>query len=266
MKNALYISGGSHVALLLIATVGIPFFSTPRDVEMVIIPVEMVEIAKETATQEIAKRVEPKDKPAPPDRPRRAAELPPPPPKMASTMPLMDQPKDKPAPKPKPEVRAEAPTVSPRSRPRPPSRMTSDRMAALLNKIPETQSVTERLTERFGEREQKATSLDVRRQTMSIVAAIQKKIYGCWNPPSGAFEAGTLKVTVFFSLSRDGSIMGQPRIDDYVRMSGPQRTAADSARRAVLSCAPFSDLELPSDMYDYWRDIKMNFDPSAMIS
>lgn len=255
------------MVLMFIALVGIPFFSTPRDVEMVIIPVEMVEIAKETATQEIARRVEPQDKPTPPDRPvRRDAPLPPPP-KMASSMPLLDQPKDKPTPKPKPVERAEAPSVSPRSKPSPKSRPSRLDLAALLNKVPETESVTDRLTERFGEREQKATSLDVRRQTMSIIAAIQKKIQDqCWNPPSGALDAGNLRVTVFFSLSRDGNIMGQPRIDDYVRMTGPQRTAADSARRAVLSCAPYSDLELPRDMYDYWRDIKMNFDPSAMIS
>lgn len=260
------------MGLFLAATFGIPWFDTPRDMEMQIIPVEMVDIAEVTKTVEIAKLPEPtKEKPKPPEkRPERvAAALPPPPPKMASTMPLLEQPKEKPAakPKPKPVQRAEAPRVAPRSRPKPPSRFSSDRIAALLNKIPESQSATERLAEKYGQQEQQMTSLDVRRQTMSISAAIQKKIQDqCWNPPAGALEAGTLKVTVYMQLTPDGDLARPPTADDYSRMSGPLKVAADSALRAVRMCAPYSDLELPQNLYDQWREIKMNFDPSGMIS
>ncbi|MBL4601518.1 MAG: cell envelope integrity protein TolA [Emcibacteraceae bacterium] len=140
-------------------------------------------------------------------------------------------------------------------------------MAALLNKIPEKLSITERLAERFGPKEQKATSLDVQRQTMSIKAAFRLKIEGeCWNPPSGALDAGKLIVVVNFNLSQDGRIIGQPRADDYARMSGPLKVAADSALRAVRMCAPYSDLKLPKDMYDQWKEIKLTFDPSDMLS
>ena len=260
------------MGLFLAATFGIPWFDTPRNMEMQIIPVEMVDIAKVTKTIEIAKLPEPtKEKPKPPERRtvRSEAALPPPPPKMASNMPLLEQPKEKPAAKLKPKLvqRAEAQPVSPRSRPKPPSRFSSDRIAALLNKIPESQTATERLAEKYGQQQQQMTSLDVRRQTMSISAAIQKKIQDqCWNPPAGALEAGTLKVTVYMQLTPDGDLARSPTADDYNRMSGPLKVAADSALRAVRMCAPYSDLQLPQNLYDQWREIKMNFDPSGMIS
>lgn len=192
------------MTLFSVAAFGIPWFDTSEDFEMQIIPVEMVDISDVTKTVEIAKLPEPtKDKPRPPEkRPERVAELPPTPPKMASSMPLLDQPTEKPKVKPAPPVkRAEAPSVAPRSRPKPPTRFTASRVAALLNKVEEKQSVTERLAERYGQQEQQMTSLDVQRQTMSISAAIQKKIEDqCWNPPSGALDAGSLKVTVYMFL------------------------------------------------------------------
>ena len=171
-------------------------------------------------------------------------------------MPLLEQPKIKPAakPQPRPVQRAEVPRVAPRQRPKPPSRFSSDRIAALLNKIPKSQTATERLAEKYGQQEQQMTSLDVRRQTMSISAAIQKKIQDqCWNPPAGALEAGTLKVTVYIQLTPDGDLARPPTADDYNRMSGPFKVAADSALRAVRMCAPYSDLELPQNLYDQWR-------------
>ncbi len=270
MKNALIISGIFHLSLLVFAAMDVPWFDTVENAEMQVIPVEMVDIAEVTKTVEIAKVPEPqRDKPKPPEKqPERMAELPPPPPKMQSTMPLPTQTAEKPAEKPKPPVkRAEAPQVQPRSRPKPPSRYSADRIAALLNKVPEKESVIESLAERFGPQEQQATSLDVQRQTMSISAAIRKKIEDqCWNPPSGALDAGSLRVTVVMYLTPDGSLARTPVAEDYARMAGAQKVAADSALRAVRMCAPYSDLNLPKEMYDQWREIKMNFDPSEMIS
>lgn len=255
------------------AAMDIAWFDSYEDAEMQIIPVEMVDISDVTKTVEIAKLPEPqKEKPKPPEkRPERQTELPPPPPKMQSTMPLPTQAKQ-PEAKPKPPVqRAAAPAVTQRARPKPPSRFTTDRIAALLNKVPETQSVTERLAERYAEQEQQATSLDVQRQTMSISAAIQKKIEEqCWNPPSGALDAGSLKVKVHMYLTTDGALARPPQVEDYNRMGGAGqaalRTAADSALRAVRMCAPYSDLKLPQEMYDQWREVILNFDPSGMIS
>lgn len=268
MKNALIISGIFHVSLLITAAMDIPWFDSVENVEMVIIPVEILPISDETKTMEIAKTPEPdREKPEPPTRPERRAEMPPPPPRMQSNMPLLAE-AEKQTSKPKPPVkRAQAPTVSPRSRPKPPSRFSADRVAALLNKIPDEQSATDRLAEKYGQQEQQMTSLDVQRQTMSISAAIQKKIEDqCWNPPSGALDAGSLKVRVYMYLTLDGELARPPAADDYARMNGPLKVAADSALRAVRMCAPYSDLNLPKNMYDRWQELILNFDPSGMIS
>ena len=39
------------------------------------------------------------------------------------------------------------------------------------------------------------------------------------------------------------------------------RAFVETARRAVLRCAP---LELPDDLYSYWREFELNFDPRLM--
>ena len=44
--------------------------------------------------------------------------------------------------------------------------------------------------------------------------------------------------------------------------AGIERAAAESARRAVLACAPYS---LPSDKYEAWADVIVHFDPRDMF-
>ena len=268
MKNALTISGLFHVVLLVTAAMEIPWFDSVENSEMVIIPVEILQFAKETRTKEIAKfpNIE-REKPKPPEkRPIRQAKLPPPPPKMLSTMPLPNQ-VQRPTKNIKvADLRSVAPEISQREKPKPPSRYNSDRIAQLLNKVPKKENVIEQLSDRLGSQDQQATSLDVRRQVMSISSAIQKKIEDqCWNPPSGALDAGSLKVRVKFYLTQEGKLARPPVADDYVRMAGSMKVAADSALRAVRMCAPYSDLKLPQEMYDQWREVILNFDPSGMI-
>ena len=267
MKTPIITSSIFHVGVLIFASQDITWFDGHVDRPMEIIPIEMVDIADVTKLQEITKLPEPdQEKPAPPKRPERRAEMPPPPPRMQSSMPLPES-ASKPAAKPKaPVKRAQAPTVSPRSKPDRPSRFSAARVAALLNKIPEEQSATDRLAEKYAKQAQQMTSLDVRRQTMSISVAIQKKIEDqCWNPPSGALDAGSLKVKVYMYLTLDGELT-RVFAEDYTRMNGPLKVAADSALRAVRMCAPYSDLKLPKNMYDQWREVIMNFDPSGMLS
>ncbi len=267
MKHSLVISGIVHTGLLVFAAMDIPWFDSVEDAEMIVIPVEVLPIAEETRTMEIAELPDPeREKPKPPEqRPQRVENLPPPPPGMQSTMPLPTQPvEEKPAPKPKPPVqRAQAPTVTPKSKPRPPSRLD---IAALRNLVPE-QSLEERIAEKIGPQEQQATSLDVQRQTMSISAAIRKKIEDqCWSPPVGADTSQSLRVTVQVYLAPTGELARPPVAEDYARMNGFLKVAADSALRAVRMCAPYDDINLPKEMYDQWKEIKMNFDPTQMVS
>lgn len=92
----------------------------------------------------------------------------------------------------------------------------------------------------------------------SLAAAIKAQVTRCWNPPVGQARPST--VTLRLQLARDGSLARPPEIVAQTGESDPalRRPFDESARRAVLQCAP---LRLPAEMYDAWRDVELNFDP-----
>jgi hypothetical protein len=92
--------------------------------------------------------------------------------------------------------------------------------------------------------------------------ALRGQIQRCWNVPAGAADAQDLKVSVQFRLDPSGALDGAPRIVSGGGGAGIERAAAESARRAVLACAPYS---LPSDKYEAWADVIVHFDPRDMF-
>jgi hypothetical protein len=101
--------------------------------------------------------------------------------------------------------------------------------------------------------------------TQSELAALQARLYQCWNPPVGVREAGELVVTVRISLLQDGSLATQPQLVSVGLASNPLATvAAESAMRAVVQCSPFGDILRP-EKYSLWREIDFVFDPRAML-
>jgi colicin import membrane protein len=136
---------------------------------------------------------------------------------------------------------------------------TLDRVAALLNK--------EKPSGGGAKRSQEVASLGGDRTTggsklsQSEMDALRGQIEKCWNIPAGAEDAKDLKVSIKFKLDRTGVIEGSPQILSGGG-EGIERAAAESARRAVLQCAPYT---LPADKYDAWADVIVNFDPSDMF-
>ena len=57
------------------------------------------------------------------------------------------------------------------------------------------------------------------------------------------------------ALEELGKFLGEVDNQAYAR------AFVETARRAVLRCAP---LELPDDLYSYWREFELNFDPRLM--
>ncbi|MDA1133214.1 MAG: cell envelope integrity protein TolA, partial [Proteobacteria bacterium] len=102
--------------------------------------------------------------------------------------------------------------------------------------------------------------------SLSETDAFRAKVESCWSIPAGAREAADLVVTLRIFLNPDGSLAGRPEIVDGERMNRPGgeffRTAAESAIRAVLRCAPYE--MLPAAKYDSWRDIRLTFDPREL--
>jgi colicin import membrane protein len=63
-------------------------------------------------------------------------------------------------------------------------------------------------------------------------------------------------------LTPTGEVEGRPEIVEGGGASGIERAMADSARRAVMRCAPYN---LPAEKYETWADVTVNFDPTDMF-
>lgn len=98
--------------------------------------------------------------------------------------------------------------------------------------------------------------------TMSEIDALKSSLHRCWSPPRGVREAGALRVTVGIDLNPDGTLAGHPRVLTSAYDSLTQ-IAAESAVRAVYTCAPFN--MLPPEKYALWRNIEFTFDPREML-
>jgi hypothetical protein len=88
----------------------------------------------------------------------------------------------------------------------------------------------------------------------------------CWNVPAGLREAQELRVVLAAELTATGDV-----VDGSIRLLDPDpvpdtrfQRAFDAGRRALIRCAPYSDL--PRDKYAQWRSIEVVFDPEGMVS
>ncbi len=136
----------------------------------------------------------------------------------------------------------------------------ADEVAALLNRERPSGGGAQRSTQEAalgGRRTTGGSSL-----SQSEMDALRGQIQRCWNVPAGASDAQNLKVSVKFRLDPSGSLDGRPEIVAGGGAGGIERAAAESARRAVLQCAPYN---LPADKYDAWADVIVHFDPSEMF-
>jgi colicin import membrane protein len=94
------------------------------------------------------------------------------------------------------------------------------------------------------------------------IDALRRRLAQCWNPPAGIADAGKLSVVIRVLFRKDGSVAAPPQT-----VAGPPSALgpamAESAKRAILSCQPFTMLN-PAH-YEQWRDMEINFDPSEML-
>jgi colicin import membrane protein len=146
------------------------------------------------------------------------------------------------------------------SKPKSEEKFDADAISALLNKQKPSGGGAKRSTQQASLGGEKSNGGD--KLSQNEMDALRQKLGGCWSIPAGVDDASTLKVSVRFQLDRSGSLQGRPQVVAGGAASGPGRTAAESAVRAVQKCAPFN---LPSDKYDTWSEVVVNFDPSDMF-
>jgi colicin import membrane protein len=146
----------------------------------------------------------------------------------------------------------------------------ADRLAALLNKDPTKRGApqsaepptkeTTNTGPTAGAREGADTVLSVREQDL-LKGQISAQLRGCWKLPGGGGGIETTVVSLKWHLNPDGSLDGEPEIDQP--QSGQVfQIAAEAAIRAVKGCSPFN---LPPDKYLAWKTIIWNFDPREMM-
>ncbi len=139
----------------------------------------------------------------------------------------------------------------------------TDRIAALLNKIPDAggQPAAKDAPEDTPKKPVHGQSNGTQ-MTMSVndIDALRAKIAQCWSPPPGGLGADQIVVKIRLQLNEDGTLTGYPSVAN----SGSSpffQAAADSAVRAVYQCQPYT---LPAEKFSVWRDMILNFDPRQM--
>ncbi len=303
MKKSLATSFLLHVMVLLAGMIVLPSAKEYTVEKLESVPIDLVTISEFTKLRAQKKDEKPEPEPEPP-KPEKAEEKPEPepearpepkpqpeiaalPPEPEAPRPpepvAPEQPKPEARPEPEPapaakpqtaekKVEKATPAPRPRVKPRRPRRppvkkrrkFDVDRIAALLNKVPDANSgrrsagrETARL--RPGEVDQsRGTDALI---TMDERAALRAQIERCWNPPIGVRDAQDLLVRLRIRLKPDGSLESAPQI---VNKGSSQyfQVAAESAMRAIRRCQPFT---MPPEKYRSWREIIVNFDPREMI-
>ena len=98
--------------------------------------------------------------------------------------------------------------------------------------------------------------------SQSEIDALRRRLGECWNPPPGAANGGQLKVVLRVLFKPDATVATPPQL--VAATASPFGPAmAESAKRAILTCQPFTMLR--ADHYQQWKDIEITFDPREMF-
>jgi outer membrane biosynthesis protein TonB len=98
--------------------------------------------------------------------------------------------------------------------------------------------------------------------TQSEIDALRARISSCWSPPAGVEASTKVYVVLRVLFRQDGSVGGEPvLVEATASPLGP--ALAESAKRALLLCQPFTMLK--PEHYDQWKDMELKFDPHELL-
>ena len=167
--------------------------------------------------------------------------------------------------KPKQEAKAEPQPLPPKKPPvpkkQPEQKFDANKIAALLDKRDPTRAAA------TGAQINRNASLgaanaNAARLTQSEIDAFRRRVASCWTIPVGAEGADNLKVVFRVLFRRDGTVeRGPDPVEGSASPYGP--AFADSGRRAILQCQPYTMLR--PEHYDSWKDIEIGFTPRDMF-
>ena len=98
--------------------------------------------------------------------------------------------------------------------------------------------------------------------SQSELDALRARLSQCWSPPPGVDVSSDLFVVLHVLFKPDASLASEPAVvESSASALGP--ALADSAKRALLLCQPFTMLK--PEHYDQWKDIEVKFDPHELL-
>lgn len=99
--------------------------------------------------------------------------------------------------------------------------------------------------------------------TISEIDAIAGRLRACWNLDPGAKGAQNMIIEIRAHLNPDGNVRKVDILDtSRYNNDAHFRSVAESARRAVHICAPYTVFsERYSDKYDKWKTMLIRFNP-----
>jgi hypothetical protein len=220
---------------------------TPKPVEQTADKVGKQDIKTETA----AAKQQPQPDPKPPEKTQTK---PPPDYKPDQIAQLLKKDTNKQPPKPDPKPSPDKPQKDA-------PKFNADQVAQLLDhREPQRQMAaaeTVNPTANLGSAAGTAAQL-----SQSEIDALRARISNCWSPPPGVDANSKLYIVLDVQFKPDASMAREPAVVEGSASSlGP--ALAESARRALLKCQPFTMLR--PEHYDQWKDLQLKFDPQELL-
>ena len=170
--------------------------------------------------------------------------------------------KPKPKPKPKPEVKKE-------------QKQPEKGKPQLANPLKSLLASVDALEKEVGNTNQEGTEVNnmgieggtggsyFSELSISEIDAIAGRLRACWNLDPGAMGIKDMIIEIRAFLNKDGSVRKVDIINTSRYNSDAHfRSVADSARRAVYICAPYSIFaDKYADKYDKWNTMLLRFNP-----
>ena len=157
---------------------------------------------------------------------------------------------------PKPDDKA-SPDTPPRDSPQ----FNADQVAALLDKRdPQRQMAA---AETINSQPNLGASTGAAAQlSQSEIDALRARISSCWSPPPGVNASTKMYVVLRVLFKPDASMSQEPVLVEATASAlGP--ALAESAKRALLLCQPFTMLK--PEHYNQWKDLELKFDPQELL-
>jgi colicin import membrane protein len=107
-----------------------------------------------------------------------------------------------------------------------------------------------------------ASGAQTAQMSQSEIDALRARISSCWSPPPGVDANSKVYVVLRVLFKQDGTLGHEPVLVEATASAlGP--ALADSAKRALLLCQPFTMLK--PEHYDQWKDLELKFDPHELL-